>query len=146
MHFVFFWGGWGDVGFFGFLLSLMCSHRVLTNFPTSSSSSQCALQHVPNSTSLYPISFALSYTLVNYISSPKGEECNISTNFVTIQPRILFIIIIIIIWVLFWFVCNGYINYARHKRKKNKIELWGCLTTTHCPIICAPTVSLRQKW
>jgi hypothetical protein len=30
-------------------------------------------QHVPNSSSFYPISFALSFTLVIYISSPRWD-------------------------------------------------------------------------
>jgi hypothetical protein len=33
--------------------------------------SQCVPQHVPNSSSLYPISFGLSFTLVTYITSSK---------------------------------------------------------------------------
>jgi len=33
--------------------------------------SQCVPQHVPNSSSLYLISFGLSFTLVTYIRSPK---------------------------------------------------------------------------
>ncbi len=41
------------------------------------SSSQCVIQYVPNSTSFYPISFALSSTLVTYRSSPKEEDMNI---------------------------------------------------------------------
>jgi hypothetical protein len=53
-------GGRG-VGPFGFLLFLMCSHHVLQVlhvFLNMFLSSQC----VPNSISLYPISFALSFT------------------------------------------------------------------------------------
>jgi hypothetical protein len=38
---------------------------------TCSPSSQCVHQCVPNSTSLYPISFALSSILVTYISRSK---------------------------------------------------------------------------
>jgi hypothetical protein len=41
------------------------------------SSSQCVFQYIPNSTSLYPISFALSSTtLVTYRTSPKEEDMN----------------------------------------------------------------------
>jgi len=34
---------------------------------------QCVPQHVPNSSSLYPMSFALSSRVVTYISSPMEE-------------------------------------------------------------------------
>ncbi len=52
----------------GFLLFAQHSHQVLTVCP----------QHVPNSSSLYPISFALSSPLVTYISSSQGREYNMS--------------------------------------------------------------------
>jgi hypothetical protein len=42
-------------------------------FPTCSPSLQCVPQHVPNTTSMYSISFALCSTLVTYISSSKEE-------------------------------------------------------------------------
>ncbi len=40
--------------------------------------SQCVPQHVPNSTLLHLISFALSFILVTFISSPKGGHYDIS--------------------------------------------------------------------
>jgi len=44
------------------------------SFQTCSSSSQCVPQHGPNNTSLYPISFALSSTLVTYGKVPKRRR------------------------------------------------------------------------
>ncbi len=85
---ILFEGGDGDrVGegcqIFTCLLLPMCFHEVPTGFPTCipssecipptcSSNPQCLPQHVPNSSSLYPISFALSSTFVIYITNPKG--------------------------------------------------------------------------
>jgi hypothetical protein len=72
----------GDSGFFllrvGGVLDLCCSHEVPTLFPSNSQwvlnmfpnfsmsppTSQCVCHHVLNSSSLYPISFALSFTLL----------------------------------------------------------------------------------
>jgi len=54
-------GEGGGVGF------LNLSHCVPVKFTMGS-------QHVPNSSSLYPISFAISFTLVTYITSPKEEH------------------------------------------------------------------------
>jgi hypothetical protein len=51
---------------FGFFWERTCMHGVLDFL-----GSQCVPQHVPNSSSLYPISFGLSFTLVTYITSPK---------------------------------------------------------------------------
>ncbi len=48
------------------------SNRIPNRLSTSSLSSQCVPQHAPNSSSFYPISFALSSTLVTYINSSKG--------------------------------------------------------------------------
>jgi hypothetical protein len=48
------------------------SNRIPNRLSTSSLSSQCVPQHAPNSSSFYPISFALSSTLVTYITSSKG--------------------------------------------------------------------------
>lgn len=48
---------------------------VHTTFP---SSSHCVPQHIPNSSSLYSISFALSSPLVTYINNPQGREYNMS--------------------------------------------------------------------
>jgi hypothetical protein len=59
---------------FLFLLFPMCSHQIPNRFPIRSSSSQCVRQHVSISTSLCPICFALSSTLVSYISSTKEEN------------------------------------------------------------------------
>jgi hypothetical protein len=62
---------WGRVGVLDLCCShyvpmkfFLCSHRVGDGLPTCSSSSQCVPQHVPNTSSLDPISFALSSTLV----------------------------------------------------------------------------------
>jgi len=49
------------------------SHQVLNDFLTFSSSSWCVPQCVPNSSSLIPKSFALSFTLAIYITNPKEE-------------------------------------------------------------------------
>jgi len=67
---------WGNIGFY-----LFKYEHVFDLFPPSPlcfPSSQCVLQHVPNSTSLYFISFALSFTLVTYVTNPKGGDYNIS--------------------------------------------------------------------
>jgi len=48
-----------------------CSHEVFNVFSTCSSSYLCVPQSVPNSSSLYPKSIALSYTLAIYITSSK---------------------------------------------------------------------------
>jgi hypothetical protein len=48
---------------------------VHTTFP---SSSHCVPQRVPNNSSLYPISIALSSPLVTYIIIPQGREYNMS--------------------------------------------------------------------
>jgi hypothetical protein len=47
-------------------------------FQHCSLTSQSVPQHVPNSTSLYLIPFALSSTLVTYIGGPEGGTYNIS--------------------------------------------------------------------
>jgi hypothetical protein len=61
-----FGGGWGCWIFF-----LLC---VPIKFPNGFSTCfQCVPQHVLNSFSFYPISFALSSTLVNYITSLKEK-------------------------------------------------------------------------
>jgi hypothetical protein len=69
----------------GFLLFPMCSHQVLTlyshqvlNWPTYFSYSQCVPQYVSNSTSLYPISFALSFPLVIDITSRVAWNYNVT--------------------------------------------------------------------
>jgi hypothetical protein len=75
-----FWGeGWGVE----FLLFPMCSNEVVTflkqvlnGFLTFSPSSQGDPQHVPNSSSLYPVSFALS-SRVTY-NEPEGGDYNVS--------------------------------------------------------------------
>jgi hypothetical protein len=71
-----------EFDFFGF----GCSQCVLIEFPTSSQSvlptsfsgSPCVPQHVPNSTSLCPISFAVSSTFVTYRTIPIEEDYKIS--------------------------------------------------------------------
>jgi hypothetical protein len=65
------------------VLDLYCSHEVLNEFPNIFlSSSQC----VPNiSSSLYPISFALSFGLVTFITNPKEE---IPTHLFWLTPKL----------------------------------------------------------
>jgi hypothetical protein len=70
--FSFFWGR--RVGGIGFLLLPMCSYEVLT---FSLSSSQWVPNIFPNSSSLCPISFALSFTLGTYLSNKGGRDYNI---------------------------------------------------------------------
>jgi hypothetical protein len=65
-------------------------------------------QHVPHNTSLYPISFALSYTLVNYLTMPKGRDYNI---FILGQSKPK---------AFKKKNCDGPINDAHHKRGKKK--------------------------
>jgi hypothetical protein len=59
-----------------FLFSL-CSHQVFTRFPKCPTSSQSFHQHVSNSSSLNPISFALNHTLEILYKQPKGGDYNI---------------------------------------------------------------------
>ncbi len=59
-RYFFLWGEGGGVGNF------FIPYCVPVKFTMGS-------QHVPNSSSLYPISFAISSTLVAYITSPKEE-------------------------------------------------------------------------
>ncbi len=74
--FLSFGGGWGV----GSLLFPMCSHELSFLFPSNSpcilsmfSKLQCVCNHVPSSSSLYPISFALCSILVAYITWSKEE-------------------------------------------------------------------------
>jgi hypothetical protein len=62
-----FWGGGEKRGVIDFFLFPMCSHQVLNEFQACSSSSQCAQQHVPNSTSLCPTCLAQYSPLGTYI-------------------------------------------------------------------------------
>jgi hypothetical protein len=48
-------------------------HQVFNEFSTCSPSSQCAPQHIPNCSLLYPHILCLISTLVTYIASPRGE-------------------------------------------------------------------------
>jgi hypothetical protein len=59
-----------------FCCSQMCSHQILNEFFKCLPSSQCVPKHVPDSTSLYPISFALSSTFITYTITPKGGDYN----------------------------------------------------------------------
>jgi hypothetical protein len=68
-------------------------------------------QNVPHNTSIYPISFALSSTLVIYLTMPKGRDYNI---FILGQSKPQGLV--------FKKNCNGPINDAHHKTKKN--GLW----------------------
>jgi hypothetical protein len=69
----FFWGSVGEV------LDFFCSQCVpIQLFSKCSSNSQCVPQHVPNSTLLHLMSFALSFILVTFTSSPKGGHYDIS--------------------------------------------------------------------
>jgi hypothetical protein len=65
----------GGLGWFFFFLGrVMVLDFVVPNvFPMCSSSLQCVLQDVLNSSLFYPISFALSSTFVTYINSSKEE-------------------------------------------------------------------------
>ncbi len=68
-----FWKGGSYVGFLLFTnVFTSNSQRVLKSLP----SSQCVPNHVPDSTSLYPMSFALSSTFITYIITPKGRDYN----------------------------------------------------------------------
>jgi hypothetical protein len=71
--FVGWWGRWIFVVPSVFHCVSLCLHQVLIGFPACSASSRCVHQRVPNSTSLYPISFALSSILVTYISRSKDK-------------------------------------------------------------------------
>jgi hypothetical protein len=51
------------------VLDFCCSYCVFIKFTLSS-------QHFPNSSSFYPIFFALSFTLENLYVQPKGEGYN----------------------------------------------------------------------
>jgi hypothetical protein len=74
-HFFSFGKGGGYVGFLLFTnVFTSNSQCVFTYLP----SSQCVPKHVPDSTSLYPISFALSSTFITYIITPKGRDYNTS--------------------------------------------------------------------
>ncbi len=60
-----------DFFFVGFNVFPWGSHEVFNVFSTCSPNSQCVHYHVPNGSSFYCISFALSSILVTYVSSPK---------------------------------------------------------------------------
>jgi len=73
---------------------------------------QCVPQHVPNSTSLYPISITLSTSLVTYIISPKEADYH---KYILRQLKASYLF------------SNWPINDAYHTSEK--IELWGFPTT-----------------
>jgi hypothetical protein len=71
-------------------------------------------QHVPNSSSLYPMSFGLSSNLVTCINQPKWEDYkifNLGLSKAFFFPNF----------------CDGPIKYVHHKKKK--FELWKCPIT-----------------
>jgi hypothetical protein len=55
------------------LVFLFCSHKVLNSTPNVFHKLPFVPQSIPNSTTLYPISFAQNFTFVNYISLTKGN-------------------------------------------------------------------------
>jgi hypothetical protein len=63
------WAYW--IFFIGFNVFPSSSHQVFNVFSTCSPNPQCVHQHVPNGSSFYRISFALSSTLVTHVISPK---------------------------------------------------------------------------
>ncbi len=81
------------------LLLSKCSHEVPTVFTLSS---QC----IHDNSSLNPICFALSFTLLTYITSPK-EKIATYIYFRTVKS-------------FFFFFWDGPIKGAHHKRKKIK--------------------------
>jgi hypothetical protein len=105
-------GGGGVVDVGGF-----CSHEDLIVF---SSSSQCVPQRAPNSSSLYPISFAQVLPIVTYITSPRGE----TTYFGTVQSLID--------------CCDRPIKDTHHKRKTNwtlvSLQLTNMSHNLHIPV------------
>jgi hypothetical protein len=80
-----------------------------TTFP---SNSHCIPQHVLNSSSLYPISFALNSPLVTYITSPQVWECNMSILGYFSDSLLLFYFVFLNFW------CDGPIKDVHHKWKK----------------------------
>jgi hypothetical protein len=103
----FFLLGAGGIRFFGvFVPNVFPSsfHWVPNNFPKFLIFSQ----HFPNSTLVYPISFALNFTFVIYITIPK---------------KILQYIYFRTIKSLINYFCYGPINDAHHQKKRNS---WGC--------------------
>jgi hypothetical protein len=56
-----------------FCLFLLYFHQIPIEFSTCSPSSQCVPQHVPNSSSLYPIFFAIGFTIENLYIEPRKE-------------------------------------------------------------------------
>jgi hypothetical protein len=94
--FVFFGEGGGMLDFFG-------SQCVSIKFPLG-------FQHVPNSTSHYLISFALSFTLMTYISSWKERDCN------------MYILGLFKAWLIFFWQPNQWCPSQNQIKKK---KLWG---------------------
>jgi len=66
------------------------------------------IQHVPNRSSLYPISFALSSTLENLNIQPKGGYYN--TSILGLSKA----------WFFYLFICDGPIKDSHHPKKKKK--------------------------
>jgi hypothetical protein len=66
------------------------------------------IQHVPNRSSLYPISFALSSTLENVNIQPKGGYYN--TSILGLSKA----------WFFYLFICDGPIKDSHHPKKKKK--------------------------
>jgi len=63
----------GRVRVLGFCLFLLYFHQVPIEFSTCSPSSQCVPQHVPTSSSHYPIFFAIGSTIENLDMKPQKE-------------------------------------------------------------------------
>ncbi len=93
-------------------------------------------QCVPNSTTLYPIFFVPSFTLITYIS-PKHEDYDDIYDF---RSGHLFY--------HFFFSCNGPIKEAHHKKKKKKsIWFWESLQLTHMKLTTILTCEpLNAGW
>jgi hypothetical protein len=87
---LFFWGGDGSMRVF-----FCCSCCVLIKFPMSSPTGSwrfyCVPQHVPNSfVTLSSHIFALSFTIVTYITKPKEEVTTTCVSF-SAYPKLDFI-------------------------------------------------------
>jgi len=85
-----------------FHMVLSCFHQILNRFPKFSIFSQ----HVPNSTTLHPISFAQKFSSCNL----QGETYNIS---------------ILSAQSLITIFCDGQIKDAHYQKARRKLNIWG---------------------
>ncbi len=109
----------GHVGFFGIFVVLNVFHQVFTGFLTCSQSFQTVPQHVPNSTSVCQISFALSFTPLMHIKAAQKEETTIGVSILELsKARLIFK------FLNFW-VMDQSMMPPSQKEKKKKNELWG---------------------